>query len=1213
MCPGKFNRNTVIPGIRLLFILHFLFISPVLYSQIKISGPSKVCDGDLSSYQVLNSSGKTIKSYDWSFGNGNKSILPTASVLYRTPGSYTIACNVEFSDNSTETATHQVDVLGLPKAEFQSGQSSNTFCQNGKPICFNNLSTPFDSSRPLVKQVVTWGDGEIDIENGTLSQKLCHGYVLTGDFKIRFEVIDARGCKSVDYKKIIIIEGVETEILTTQDINCTSAKHCAEIKIWPSHNDFSWYLNGQSLSKNSPYCNYYSANTKLNFMAVVKNLNTLCADTLYYSDSVQFAPDNIELKKNKLHACYNDSSFQYRLENAGIPDRIEWYLNGNVVLINQQIFNLNPKIRNINPGVVVIKCMLKYSQCWREVQDTLEIKGPKARIGAWNNLQCYTNAKVFFVDSSEYLGDRISWFWKTEDKVSPGCKIWRRMEQNRYKNCIYTLDWWGKHQYPYSFSGYIDFMVFDSSSGCSDEAWRVVKIGDCGNCFKQSHYSICQGDTFLRGAASFWDPRYFSLDTGKTWIRYPGEVGKPYLGKYGVMFIIPKNFPTYAEDYGDDSFRIVTIPIVYDTVFHPDFLTVGERPEIANFQVTTTGCKTCKIIVDFQGHKFKKGEYLRIRWQNSDYKHTFQNDTIYGFVEMDSKFGGGAYLHIYYEGISGCVSHYTQYTGCGMELEMLHDTIDCPGNSHCLSLTAKDMSSDTFYSLQTGGLYYGVFWNHKWIPGQDVICENLPDTGSVSLQFICSNTSGCTDTLFQKVHIQKVVAGVTTDSKLAFCSELKQLFDSSYIVGNNGTINNYYWNFNRSNRNSKVKDPVQLFEKGGKNVVRHWVTGSHGCSDTVAFEIEIEGSKPYFVIPDTLGCAEFNARFVNLSQNCKTYIWEFGDPDNNIISVSDTQDIHFKYTKPGIYYIRLTGVDTLYSPVTGEAYHCHSDFPFDKDTVRRVRVLPYYKSDLTGPDTVCENRWFYLQSHTLTPIQHDIWKMPEGSYESRPARALVAQRKTAGVYTYTLKPDYGWISGEPYCADTPSHTVMVIGVGADFDFVSPKNDGYYYFTDKSNSSAVEHNWDFGHYNSGNNNYSKLLNPEHDFYPDTGNFKVCLVVKNILNCYDTVCKTIPQNYFESILIANVFTPENQDGKNDYYDVIISGEAKYILKIFNRYGEVVYHSETDGDRFKDQINWNGKVNNTGPACPEGTYFYQFTYSFKRNPNKVNTVSGSVNLIR
>lgn len=66
------------------------------------------------------------------------------------------------------------------------------------------------------------------------------------------------------------------------------------------------------------------------------------------------------------------------------------------------------------------------------------------------------------------------------------------------------------------------------------------------------------------------------------------------------------------------------------------------------------------------------------------------------------------------------------------------------------------------------------------------------------------------------------------------------------------------------------------------------------------------------------------------------------------------------------------------------------------------------------------------------------------------------------------------------------------------------------------------------------------------------------------------------------IPNVFTP-NADPFNNVYTVRQAGYLQVSVMIYNRWGVMVY----DGDLVHDG-GWNGKVENTGQDCPEGTYF-------------------------
>ncbi len=80
------------------------------------------------------------------------------------------------------------------------------------------------------------------------------------------------------------------------------------------------------------------------------------------------------------------------------------------------------------------------------------------------------------------------------------------------------------------------------------------------------------------------------------------------------------------------------------------------------------------------------------------------------------------------------------------------------------------------------------------------------------------------------------------------------------------------------------------------------------------------------------------------------------------------------------------------------------------------------------------------------------------------------------------------------------------------------------------------------------------------------------------------------------LPNIFTPDD-NGQNDLFhpcDQTTGTEMQKLcppyqnirdvdMKIYNRWGQVVFKT-TDLD-----INWNGKINNTGGDCPDGVYFY------------------------
>ena len=89
-------------------------------------------------------------------------------------------------------------------------------------------------------------------------------------------------------------------------------------------------------------------------------------------------------------------------------------------------------------------------------------------------------------------------------------------------------------------------------------------------------------------------------------------------------------------------------------------------------------------------------------------------------------------------------------------------------------------------------------------------------------------------------------------------------------------------------------------------------------------------------------------------------------------------------------------------------------------------------------------------------------------------------------------------------------------------------------------------------------------------------------------------------------------ETANKNRDEFDVEIVGEVKYNLTIYNRYGVLVFVGTQDGENGQN-INWNGRINNSGAECAGGTYYYTLTYAYKEKPDDEYELTGVVTLIR
>lgn len=92
--------------------------------------------------------------------------------------------------------------------------------------------------------------------------------------------------------------------------------------------------------------------------------------------------------------------------------------------------------------------------------------------------------------------------------------------------------------------------------------------------------------------------------------------------------------------------------------------------------------------------------------------------------------------------------------------------------------------------------------------------------------------------------------------------------------------------------------------------------------------------------------------------------------------------------------------------------------------------------------------------------------------------------------------------------------------------------------------------------------------------------------------------------ETPTLPNIFTP-NGDGVNDLFKMSLNESECFHGYIYNRWGALIFESD------HINIGWDGTVQGTGEAVPEGTYFYLFDYCTHDGQQFSN--QGTVTLLR
>jgi gliding motility-associated-like protein len=141
------------------------------------------------------------------------------------------------------------------------------------------------------------------------------------------------------------------------------------------------------------------------------------------------------------------------------------------------------------------------------------------------------------------------------------------------------------------------------------------------------------------------------------------------------------------------------------------------------------------------------------------------------------------------------------------------------------------------------------------------------------------------------------------------------------------------------------------------------------------------------------------------------------------------------------------------------------------------------------------------------------------------------------------------------------------------------------FRDNSSNDILNAVWDLGN--------GTIIYDESSFwhtYTDTaGTYTIRYYITNIYGCTDSVINQLTINPIYRTYIPSSFTPNN-DSDNDYFYPSIIGGNNYNMKIYDRWGGIIYN--------EDNGKWNGTINNN--LIINGVYAYSITVlDFKDKP--------------
>ncbi len=410
------------------------------------------------------------------------------------------------------------------------------------------------------------------------------------------------------------------------------------------------------------------------------------------------------------------------------------------------------------------------------------------------------------------------------------------------------------------------------------------------------------------------------------------------------------------------------------------------------------------------------------------------------------------------------------------------------------------------------------------------------------------------------------------------------------FVNNSQGSTNFFWDFGVPGINTDVStavSPTYTFPSEGTYPITLITTSGPGCADTMVKNITIyEPLQVSFTHNDSLCVTDNSFNFVGnvTGPAITTYSWNFGTHANP--STATTLNVNnVVFDNSGTFPVSLTASFLGCSETANSSVFIFSvpvvGFTIDEE----LRCEPYPAQ-------------FINLSHHEGPLLYS-WTFGDGGTSTQESPLYIYTH--AGTYSVELT-----VISTVGCIDTFTvlqQDLITVHPKPLSDFTIDKSetdicDSQVQFTDLS-QGALHISYFFDELGAG----SDLPNPTHTYFTD-GMHRPSQIVYNQFGCSDTSFRTIAIEPF-TVYVPNTFTPDGNEHNNDFYPKLGLTPVDWNLKIFNRWGELVYQS-TDFEE-----HWDGTFN--GIPCKNDIYSYVIRYVSCAPYANAEIITGHISLLK